>query len=234
LVEFRDGNDAVEIGAGLTLTQIGEYWIDAPRVFREWLPLFASVLIRNRATLGGNLATASPIGDSAPMLLALDAVVRIAGPSGERIIPLSDFFKGYRQTALGPGEILRSIRIPKPFPEHARFYKAAKRSLDDISTVAACFAVSQGKVRLAYGGVAAVPLRAREAERLLEESADLERVKASLRNTLRPIGDHRGSAEYRLALAQSLLDKFWFDNVRQAILSPAAGRSAIRQQGPQC
>jgi xanthine dehydrogenase small subunit len=211
LIEFRSGNDAVEIGAGLTLTQIGEYWKDAPPVFRQWLPLFASVLIRNRATLGGNLATASPIGDAAPMLLALDAEVRIASQSGERIVPLNVFFKGYRQTALGPGEILRSIRLPKPFPEHARFYKVAKRSLDDISTVAACFAVSPGKVRMAYGGVAAVPLRAREAEQLFLGSDNLERVKASLRSTMHPIGDHRGSAEYRLALAQSLLDKFCFE-----------------------
>ncbi len=211
LLEFHNGEGSVEIGAGLTLTQIGEHWKDAPPVFREWLPLFASVLIRNRATLGGNLATASPIGDSAPMLLALDAEVRIASQSGERIVPLSDFFKGYRQTALGPGEILRSIRIPKPFPERARFYKAAKRSLDDISTVAACFALSRGKARLAYGGVAAVPLRARQAEQLLQESESLERVTASLRDTLHPIGDHRGSAEYRLALAQGLLHKFWFE-----------------------
>jgi xanthine dehydrogenase small subunit len=155
------------------------------------------------------------------MLLALDAEVRIASLDGERIIPLQDFFTGYRQTALARGEILRSIRIPKPFPADTRFYKAAKRSLDDISTVAACFAISRDttgritKARLAFGGVAAVPLRAVGAERVLEgsfgEPGDLARTKASLRETLRPVGDHRGSAAYRLALTQSLLDKFWFD-----------------------
>src|ERR1019366_957554 len=89
LREFRDGSDFVEIGAGLTLTEISELWDAAPPIFREWLPLFASPLIRNRATLGGNLATASPIGDSAPMLLALDADVRIVGPDGERVIALA-------------------------------------------------------------------------------------------------------------------------------------------------
>jgi xanthine dehydrogenase small subunit len=221
LLEFEDGPDATEIGAGLTLTAIGEYWKTAPLVFREWLPLFASTLIRNRATLGGNLATASPIGDAAPMLLALDAEVRIAGAAGERLVPLSKLFLAYRTTVLQPGEILRSIRIPKPLASDARFYKAAKRSLDDISTVAACFAVSRdehgriGKARFAYGGVAATPWRAQEAEQLLEgtfgEPDDVARARASLRETLHPIGDHRGSAEYRLALAQSLLDKFWFE-----------------------
>jgi xanthine dehydrogenase small subunit len=221
LVEFRDGGNEIEIGAGLTLTQIGEYWRNSPEVFREWLPLFASVLIRNRATLGGNLATASPIGDAAPMLLALDAEVRIAALSGERIIPLRDFFRGYRQTSLRHGEILRSVRISKPLPKEARFYKVAKRRMDDISTVAACFSISRddsGRIlsaRIAYGGVAAIPLRALEAERILEgtygEPDDLLRAKASIRGALQPIGDHRGSAEYRLALAQSLLDKFWFE-----------------------
>lgn len=221
LLEFQNGADAVEIGAGLTLTTIGEHWRNAPPVFREWLPLFASVLIRNRATLGGNLATASPIGDSAPMLLALDAEIRIASLSGEHVVPLKEFFKGYRRTALGPGEILRSVRIPKPLPASSRFYKAAKRSLDDISTVAAGFSVSRDsdgritKARIAYGGVAAVPLRALEAERMLEGSfgkpQDLARAKAALREALHPIGDHRGSAEYRLALAQSLLHKFWYE-----------------------
>jgi xanthine dehydrogenase small subunit len=221
LLEFHDGADAVEIGAGLTLTSMGERWRDAPRVICEWLPLFASNLIRNRATLGGNLATASPIGDSAPLLLALDAEVRIAHSGGERVIPLSEFFHGYRRTSLAHGEILRSIRIPKPYPQHARFYKAAKRSLDDISTVAAAFAVSRGgdgriaKVRLAYGGVAAVPLRTLDPEKVLKDSygdaMDLQRAKAALRDTLKPLGDHRGSAEYRLALTQTLLDKFWHD-----------------------
>jgi xanthine dehydrogenase small subunit len=223
LQEFRDGEDAVEIGAGLTLTAIGQLWKDAPQVFREWMPLFASVLIRNRATLGGNLATASPIGDSAPMLLGLDAEVRIASGSGERSVKLCDFFRDYRQTALAHGEIIRSVRIPKPLPQEARFYKVAKRSMDDISTVAACFAITRDRsgriatARMAFGGVAAIPMRAREAESALEGSFgtedDLARAKDAIRRELHPIGDHRGSAEYRLALAQSLADKFWSEQM---------------------
>jgi xanthine dehydrogenase small subunit len=202
LQEFRDAPDAVEIGAGLTLTAIGELWTNAPPVFREWLRLFASPLIRNRATLGGNLATASPIGDAAPLLLALDAEVRIASQSGERIVPLHSFFVDYRRTVLAHGEILRSIRIPKPLPSEARFYKVAKRSVDDISTVAAGFSIRGETVRLAYGGVGPTPLRAIEAEQ------DIAHAPEILRRALHPIGDYRGSAAYRLAMAQSLLEKF--------------------------
>ncbi len=225
LREFRNTTDSVEIGAALTLTEIGERWSDAPAIFRQWLPLFASLPLRNRATLGGNLATASPIGDSAPMLMALDAEVRITGTSVERMLPLHEFFLGYRQTALERGEILRSVRIPKPWPSAARFYKVAKRSLDDISTVAAAIAVSRradGRIhaaRFAFGGVASTTLRAFAAEQAVTgtygEENDLERARESLRRTLRPISDHRGSSEYRLAMAQSLLDKFWWETAER-------------------
>jgi xanthine dehydrogenase small subunit len=213
LREFRDAPDVVEIGAALTLTEIGEHWTAAPSAFRDWLRLFASPLIRNRATLGGNLATASPIGDAAPMLLALDAELRIAGATGERTIPLDTFFRDYRQTSLEPGEVIRSVRIPKPLPTYARFYKVAKRRVDDISTVAAGIATrsdESGRIlstRIAFGGVAPIPLRAVEAEAAIVRG-DPKGAKDSLRRTLHPMSDHRGSAEYRLAMACSLLDKF--------------------------
>jgi xanthine dehydrogenase small subunit len=207
LREFRDTPDVIEIGGGLTLTEIGERWTGAPDVFRDWLRLFASPLIRNRATLGGNLATASPIGDGAPLLLALDAEVVITGVNGERTVPLHSFFRAYRQTALERDEILQSVRIPKPLPTYARFYKVAKRRVDDISTVAAAFAIRKDGVRIAFGGVAPTPLRAVEAEEAVA-AGDSEGAKEILRRMLHPIGDHRGSAGYRLAMARSLLDKF--------------------------
>jgi xanthine dehydrogenase small subunit len=229
LRQVGEREDELEIGAALTLTEAGQAAAlppVLPTVWHEWLPLFASPLIRNRATLGGNIATASPIGDGPPLLLALDAMVRIAGPQGLRIVPLSDFFLGYRKTALAPGELLVSVIIPKPFPAVARFYKAAKRRMDDISTVAACFAIDLdggGRVRrarLAFGGVAAVPLRATEAEDALVGAAltdaSIARAQKILARTLHPIGDHRGSAAYRLALAQSLLAKFWWEQQEEA------------------
>lgn len=211
--EFRDTPDSVEIGAGLTLTEIGDRWTGAPDMFHDWLRLFASPLIRNRATLGGNLATASPIGDAAPMLLALDAELVIANARGERTIPLHSFFRAYRHTSLERGEVIRAVRIPKPLPTHARFYKVAKRRVDDISTVAAGIAIrtddsgSTQTARIAFGGVAPIPLRVVEAEAAIAQR-DPGRAKDILRRTLHPMSDHRGSADYRLAMAQSLLDKF--------------------------
>jgi xanthine dehydrogenase small subunit len=183
---YRETDREIEIGAGLTLHEI-----DLPHaVWTEWLELFGSPLIRNRATLGGNLATASPIGDAAPLLLALDARVKIAGKNGQRIIPLDSFFLSYRKTVLQAGELIVSIILPKPLPQVVRFYKAAKRRMDDISTVAACFAKGPDGIRMAFGGVAPVPLLIRPGEEI------------------EPIGDHRGSAAYRLALTESLLEKF--------------------------
>jgi len=201
LQALRETPAEIEIGAGIPLSEI-------PVLPREFAELFASPLIRNRATLGGNLATASPIGDAAPLLLAMDARVRLASAQGERELPLTEFFLGYRKTALEPAELIVSVILPKPLPRVVRFYKAAKRRMDDISTVAAAFAVgADGRLRIAYGGVAPVPLRAFDAEAV----ADPRRAREVLAHTLKPISDHRGSAAYRLALAQNLLAKFRFE-----------------------
>ena len=222
LKEFSETADVVTIGAALPLTDIGTRWKTAPAVIGEWLGLFASPLIRNRATLGGNLATASPIGDSAPLLLALDASVQIASPGGRRAVPLATFFTGYRRTALAPGEILTTIEIPKPLPALLRFYKVAKRRLDDISTVAAAMAIdrdSSGRVRrarFAFGGVAATPVRLADAEAAILgqtwNEAAVERVQRVIGRTLTPMTDHRGSREYRLQVSQSVVEKFWWES----------------------
>ncbi len=154
------------MGAALPLAEIDRHWPAAPAAVLEWLELFASPLIRHRATLGGNLATASPIGDAAPLLLACDASIEIAGPSGRRLVPIATFFTGYRQTVMARGDLLTAVEIPKPLPAQICFYKIAKRRLDDISTVAAAMAMdwdSSGRIsraRFAFGGVAATPVRA--------------------------------------------------------------------------
>ena len=226
LRRFDEGADAVTLGAGLTLSEIGERWQDAPGVLADWLQLFASPLIRNRATLGGNLATASPIGDSAPLLLTLDASMQIAGSDGERTVPLNEFFHGYRQTSLTARDVIVSIRIPKPLAAATRFYKIAKRRADDISTVAAAIFVSldaSGRVtraRFAYGGVAATPIRVVEAEDAVTgriwNQASVKQAQEIVGRKLTPLSDHRGSAEYRLALAQSVLEKYWHESRLEA------------------
>ena len=224
LREFSSTPETVRIGAVLPLNEIGERWTDAPQAFREWLALFASPLIRNRATIGGNLATASPIGDAAPFLLALDATVHVAGLSGRRSIPLSSFYTGYRTTALKAGELIVAVEIRRPFPRSVHFYKVAKRRLDDISTVAAAMALDvdqHGKVRyarFAFGGVAATPVRVFEAEAAVVDQpwndAAVERVQGILERVLKPMSDHRGSKEYRLEVSKSLVEKFHWERTQ--------------------
>ncbi|HTW67383.1 MAG TPA: FAD binding domain-containing protein [Bryobacteraceae bacterium] len=221
LREFSEDASGITIGAGLPLNEIAMRWRDAPAVIGEWLQLFASPPLRNRATLGGNLATASPIGDGAPLLLALDAQVHLASPRGRRTIPLASFFTGYRRTALEHDELIAAIEIPKPLPGCVRFYKVAKRRTDDISTIAAALAMdwdASGKIvhtRFAFGGVAAIPVRALAAEEAILgqrwNDAAVERAQSALAKTLNPISDHRGSAEYRVAVAKSLLAKFLWE-----------------------
>ncbi len=219
---FSHTASQIEIGAALSLSDIGDWWEDAPPAVGDWLTLFASPPIRNRATLGGNLATASPIGDAAPLLLALDASVAIEGTAGRRSEPLSSFFTGYRRTQAGAAELLTSIVIPEPLPQIVRFYKVAKRPVDDISTVAAGMALDRdadGRVRrarFAFGGVAATPIRLRSAEQAVEgqlwDEGAVARVQAVIERSLTPMTDHRGSREYRSQVAASLVEKFWWES----------------------
>jgi xanthine dehydrogenase small subunit len=221
LREVSDSATSITIGAALPLNEIAVRWTKAPEVFSQWLRLFASPPLRNRATLGGSLATASPIGDGAPLLLALDARVHLLSPRGPRTLPLSAFFISYRRTELAPDELITAIEIPKPLPEFMRFYKVAKRRMDDISTVAAAMAMdwdASGKIaraRFALGGVAPTPIRALAAEEAILgrrwNDAAVERVQTALDGTIQPIGDHRGSAEYRLAVSKSLVEKFLWE-----------------------
>jgi xanthine dehydrogenase small subunit len=214
---IEDRDDALVIGASVTLSEIEHRAPGAPAMLRELFPLFSSRLIRNRATLGGNLATASPIGDSPPVLLALGAEVELASKTGTRTVPLDQFFLAYRKTAMAPGEILARVRIPKPFPTIGRFYKVSKRKHDDISTVAAAFALDLDasgvvqRARLAYGGVAATPVRALDAERAIVGkrlgAALVAEAQKHLEHAFTPMTDQRGSAEYRRAMVTRLFEK---------------------------
>jgi xanthine dehydrogenase small subunit len=227
LRRFEVGEREIVLGAALTLAEIDERLAhaggghDVP-MLRQLFPLFSSRLIRNRATLGGNLATASPIGDGAPALMALDAEVTLArAGGGERRMAVSDFFAGYHRAALAPGEVIASVHLPLPLPAIQRFYKVSKRVLDDISTVAGAFALdldADGRVRrlgIAYGGVAPTPLRARAAEaRALGQRwtrATVDAVLGELAAAGSPISDHRGSANYRRRMMASLFEKLAFE-----------------------
>ena len=215
LREVRATPDAWHIGAAATLTAIEDALAGEFPSIDKMLSLFASRQIRNRATLGGNLVTASPIGDSAPVLLSLDASVVIASESGERTVPLSEFFTGYRKTAMRADEVMRAIVLPRIGGRRAEFFKVSKRREMDISIVAAAFCVetdSAGIVthaRLAYGGIAPTPVRALDAERaLIGRPLDCADIAPLLRDAFTPIDDGRGSAEYRRGLVVSLWKKF--------------------------
>ncbi|MDI3404227.1 xanthine dehydrogenase small subunit [Streptomyces cavernicola] len=215
LRELRVESDHVEIGAALTLTEVERRLDGQVPLLAELFPQFASRLIRNGATLGGNLGTGSPIGDSPPVLLALDASVVLAGVDGEREVPLADYFTGYRQSVRREGELIRSVRVPLPLSPVTAFHKIAKRLFDDISSVAVAFAldVRDGvvrKARIGLGGVAATPIRARATEAALEgrpwTSGTVEAAAWVLRGEGTPMDDHRASSLYRSAmLGQSLL-----------------------------
>jgi xanthine dehydrogenase molybdopterin binding subunit len=199
------------------------------------LYLFGSRQIRNRATMGGNLVTASPIGDSAPVLLALDASVVLASVARERTLELENFFVGYRKTALEPGEVLKKILIPRGTKRRTRFYKVTKRREMDISTVAGCFAIEfNGKqivkqARLAYGGVALTPVRARKTEEALVgkkwDAETLRSILPTLESEFTPISDVRGSKSYRRRLIATLFERFFHDDDKGSQDEPIEFRS---------
>jgi xanthine dehydrogenase small subunit len=153
------------------------------------------------------------------VLLALGAELTLQNGGGQRRVPLRDFFAGYRKTVLAPGEWITSVHLPRPLPRLQRFYKVSKRVLDDISTVAAAFALdlsSDGHVlrlRAAYGGVAATPLLVTELELLAKglpwrEPSTLRRLQEAVSELGTPMDDQRGSAAYRRAMVSKLLERF--------------------------
>ncbi len=220
---------AWRVGAGATLTNVEQAMGAEYPSLKKMLAVYASRQIRSRATLGGNLATASPIGDSAPLLLTLDATLLLSSAKGDRTVALKDFFTGYRKTLLQADEIIREIIVPRgDGAVRADYFKVSKRREMDISIVAAAFRVECDaaglvtKARLAFGGVAATPVRALKAESALVGrtlAAAAGDVAAVLRGEFSPIDDVRGGADYRRGLIVSLWEKF------------ASGERSLAQDG---
>lgn len=226
LKQLVQTDEFVEIGAAVPLSQIETVLHGVFPSLDEMLHWFAARQVRNRATIGGNIGTASPIGDLPPVLLALDAEVLLASSSGIRMIPLANFFKGYRQTDLRPGEVITAVRIPKSITAGAtrrlsQSYKIGKRGTDDISIVAAAFTIDLDAAnrvvhaRLGYGGVAATPARATTIEQMLVGQPwtmeTVQQLKPALRDAFTPLTDLRGSADYRKRLVANLFEKFFVE-----------------------
>ncbi len=215
------GTDYVDIGAALTLTEVEQGLGGRVPLLNKLFPQFASRLIRNSATLGGNLGTGSPIGDAAPVLLALDATLVLTSRRGDRPVALADYFTGYRRSVREPDEIIRAVRLPLPLAPSTAFHKVAKRRFDDISSVAVAFAARfDGAVltelKIGLGGVAATPLRARAAEDALtgteltaESAAEAAGILAGEGT---PMDDHRASARYRTAMLEQAMLRFYAES----------------------
>lgn len=227
---LSEEDDGWTVGAGVCLADLESWAMDRIPVLVRMLRFFASRPIKNRATVGGNLCNASPIGDLPPALLALDASVVLRSRRGERVLPLDAFFLGYRDTALAPDEVMAAVHIPRP-PPGVRMgaYKVSKRRELDISTVCAAFVIGTGPedrvswVCLAYGGMAATPKRAKMAEEAIRGlpwgPATVEVAVAALARDFTPIDDHRGSAWYRTTVAGNLLRGFYDETLTDPVPS---------------
>lgn len=223
-------DEQIEIGAAVTLSEIERRLGGDVPLLTQLIPQFASRLIRNRATLGGNLGTGSPIGDTPPALLALGARLVLASTSGERDVDLAEYFTGYRQTVRRPDELIRAVRIPLPLAKVTAFHKIAKRRFDDISSVAVAFAldIEDGVVtaaKIGLGGVAATPLRTRATEEaLIGRPWNIATVRAAsevLGSEGTPMSDHRASSEYRSLMLNTALLKLYSTTVIDSKEVPA-------------
>jgi xanthine dehydrogenase small subunit len=240
LAAIEERGEELWIGAAVTFT---DAWPALLRFFpelEEQAARFASPPIRNSATLGGNLANGSPIGDSIPALIALDAQIELRRGSAVRRLPLEKFYLGYQNKDINKGEFMTGVAIPAAAKGRLiGSYKLAKRIDQDISAVCATFSVSvEGEqvrgARLAYGGMAAIACRARHAESALIEhgwtSAGIEASSSALAADFKPLSDLRASSEYRLQVAGNLLRRFFLQNHNNRF-APRAMRTSDALRG---
>jgi xanthine dehydrogenase small subunit len=222
LKSVRETADHIGIGAGVSLQDAyAAVCRHYPQELTELWQRFASLPIRNAGTLGGNVANGSPIGDSMPWLIALGSRLVLRGPDGERELALEDFYLGYQQKDLHPGEFVQGLRVPLPRQGLAfRTYKLAKRFDQDISAVCAAFALELDgdtirSARIAFGGMAATPKRAARAESTLAgrpwTEENMQAAMAALAEDYAPLSDMRASSTYRMRTAQNLLRRFWLE-----------------------
>ncbi|WP_301585141.1 xanthine dehydrogenase small subunit [Halomonas alkaliantarctica] len=207
------------VGAGVTYSQLEPLLNSHFPAFAHLLHRLGSQQVRNRGTLGGNIANASPIGDTPPVLLALNAWVELTSHNNTRQLLLSDFFINYKKTALADNEVISRIFIPQmPEPATLRVWKLSKRREDDITAVlgAFCYRVNNGvmeDVRIAFGGMAATPKRASQTEAALEgqpvSKANFQAAQRALAEEFQPMSDVRGSQYYREQAALNLLERLY-------------------------
>ena len=220
------------VGAAATITDFMDTIKSEYPSFHKMLTRYGSPQVRNAATLGGNVANGSPIGDAPPALISLGAKLVLRRGNDRRVIPLEDFFIAYGKQDRLVGEFVEAIEVPKG-QSALRCYKLSKRFDQDISAVCGCLNVliEEGLVtqaRLTFGGMAGIPARAKKAEAaLIGQKWSLSAIhaaKAAMADDFNPLSDMRASAEYRAAVAQNMLERYFYDleginvNVREVLV----------------
>jgi xanthine dehydrogenase small subunit len=226
LQKIDDTGETIEIGAGVShadaMEVVGRHYPDMGEMWRR----FASVQIRNAGTVGGNVANGSPIGDVSPALIAAGATLHLRRGGERRSLPVEDFFIAYGKQDRRPGEFVERISIPKPAAgTRYRVYKISKRFDQDISAVLGAFQLRLDgdrviEARLAFGGMAATPKRAANAEAALVgwpwTAANVDAAMAALERDFTPLTDMRASAGYRLKVARNLLRRLHVETTSTA------------------
>ena len=219
LARIETTGRTMKIGAGVSITDLLTAIHRLHPSFAELLRRYSSVQVRNAATIGGNIANGSPIGDGPPALIALGATLHLRRGHTLRDLPLEDFFLAYRKQDRYPGEFVEAVTIPTAAPA-LRCYKLSKRFDQDISAVCGCFniTIEGGTVaaaRIAFGGMAGTPKRAAQVEAALIgqpwTDATLTAAKPLFAQDFQPLTDMRASAAYRLTTAQNLLTRYFHD-----------------------
>lgn len=213
--------DTLRIGAGAPLEDAWRALVGVAPALAEVWRRFASLPVRNAGTMGGNVANGSPIGDSAPVLLALDAVLLLRRGAQQRRLPLADFYVDYMKNRLAQGEFIEAIELPRPAAStQVRAYKLSKRFDCDISAVCTGLALTLDgetvvQARFAFGGMAAIVKRAAAAEAAVVgrpwTEATVQAAMAALATDYAPLTDMRASAAYRLRASQNLLMRLWLE-----------------------
>ena len=221
LYRVEEKDSVITLGARVTLADLRVFLKDKLPEFSNYLDVFASPQIKNIGTVVGNVANASPIGDTPPALLALNASVVIESPQGQREILLKDFFQGYRKTTLAPGELISALKFSRPSKTSGlRFYKNSNRKDLDISAVNLAIHVDWknkaekeiSQITMAGGGLAATPIRFLKTENFLKgkklDQATVDQALQEMHKEFTPLSDLRASSAYRHVVVENLFRKF--------------------------
>lgn len=229
-IEVIEGG--LKIGAGVTMEALLPHMATRHPDFAELIRRYGSVQVRNAATIGGNVANGSPIGDGSPALIALGATITLRHDRDTRTIPVEDFFIEYGKQDRAPGEFIESIFIPDQ-EDALRCYKISKRFDQDISAVCGCFVIRHEdgditEARIAFGGMAGTPKRATHVEKALVGEAftphTIAKAAAHMEQDFVPMSDMRASAEYRMRTAQNLLIRYYAEETGDMGATRLVGR----------